>query len=303
VLKQHKAMLIEELKTSPIALNTMEANEQHYEVPARFYEIVLGRWLKYSAGFWYQDNNNLTQSEEDMLIITLDRADIGKNMKVLDLGCGWGSFSLYAAELYSDSQFTAVSNSSSQKAFIEQRARERGIENLTVITADINEFNPEDKFDRVVSVEMFEHVRNYEKLFQRIHRWLLPEGKLFVHIFSHKDYAYKFEPENEGDWMARHFFTGGMMPSDDFLFHFAGDFETLNHWRFNGKHYADTLEAWLVRMDKNKEEIMELFEETYGPEAKKFWTYWRIFFMACAETFAYKGGTEWGVSHYLFQKK
>jgi cyclopropane-fatty-acyl-phospholipid synthase len=301
-LDQHKSKLVEELKASPIALNTLEANEQHYEVPARFYEIVLGGWLKYSSGFWYKENKNLTQSEEDMLIISLDRADIGTNQKVLDLGCGWGSFSLYAAELYPESAFTAVSNSSSQKAFIDNKARERGIENLTVITADINEFNPEEKFDRIVSVEMFEHVRNYEQLFGRIQNWLLPDGKLFVHIFTHKDYAYKFEAEREGDWMARHFFTGGMMPSDDLLFHFSGDFKTLNHWNINGKHYSQTLEAWLVRMDNHKNEIMEIFKETYGDEAKKFWAYWRIFFMACAETFAYRDGTEWGVSHYLFQK-
>ena len=171
-----------------------------------------------------------------------------------------------------------------------------------MITSDINDFSPNNKFDRIVSVEMFEHVRNYQKLFDRVSTWLKDKGKIFIHIFAHKEIAYKFEVKSEGDWMARHFFTGGMMPSDDLFYFFTKNFKSLNHWKVNGTHYARTLERWLVRMDKNEEEIMTLFRNTYGKDAKKFWTYWRIFFMACAETFAYNEGEEWGVNHYLFQK-
>ena len=302
-LYEHKLSLVEDLKNSPVALNTMEANEQHYEVPARFFEIVLGPWLKYSSGFWFEDTLSLRQSEEDMLIMSLERAGIQNGMEVLDLGCGWGSFTLYAAENFPGASFTAVSNSASQKAFILNKASERGLTNIDVITADINDFDSDKQFDRIVSVEMFEHVRNYQVLFDRVHGWLKDEGQIFIHIFAHKTHAYKFEAKNEGDWMARHFFTGGMMPSDDLFYFFTDKFESKNHWKVNGQNYAKTLEAWLERMDDNREEIMELFRETYKDEAVKFWAYWRIFFMACAETFDYKNGTEWGVSHYLFQKK
>ena len=301
-LQRHKDDLIQELKTSPIALNTSEANEQHYEVPAEFYEIVLGPMLKYSSGYWPESNMSIEESEYEMLKLTIDRADIQENQSVLDLGCGWGSFSLFAAKEFPTSNFTAVSNSASQKEFIDKKAKERGIKNLTVITQDINNFNPSENYHRIISVEMFEHVRNYQMLFDRIFKWLNPEGKLFVHIFSHRQVAYKFEVKNQGDWMAKYFFTGGMMPSDDLLFQFSKDFEVLNHWNVNGQHYARTLETWLIRMDINKDDVMRIFKDTYGDEANKFWAYWRIFFMACAETFAYKTGDEWGVSHYLFQK-
>lgn len=301
--EEHQQQLINELKSSPIAINTMDANEQHYEVPAGFYDIVLGPWLKYSCGYWGAQTTSLRESEENMLELTIERADIKNSTDILDLGCGWGSFSLYAAKKFPGKNFTAVSNSNSQREFIQGRASKLGIENLTVITSDVNDFKPTQSFDRVVSVEMFEHVRNYDRLFRRIHSWLRPDGKLFIHIFNHKKYAYKFEAERKSDWMARHFFTGGMMPSDDLLFSFSDDFKVGGHWNINGRHYSKTLEAWLERMDNQKVQIMEIFMETYGAEAKKFWVYWRIFFMACSETFRMKDGNEWQVSHYLFEKK
>ena len=302
---QHKQRnkLIEELRSSPIAVNTADANEQHYEVPAGFYEIVLGPWLKYSCGYWDDNITTLQSSEEKMLELTIERAEIKTGSEILDLGCGWGSFSLYAANKFPDKHFTAVSNSHSQRKFIEGRARELGIKNLDVITSDINDYNPAQQFDRIVSVEMFEHVRNYDRLFKKIRSWLVKSGKLFVHIFNHKKYAYKFEAERKSDWMARHFFTGGMMPSDELLFSFSRGFKIDGHWNVNGKHYSKTLEAWLEKMDQNKVAIMEIFMDTYGEEAKKFWVYWRIFFMACSETFRMNGGNEWQVSHYLFEKE
>jgi len=300
--QQHLMELIDELKSSPIAINTQDANAQHYEVPAEFYEIVLGPNLKYSSGYWQSNDDTLKESELQMLELTIERADIQNGQTVLDLGCGWGSFSLFAAEMFPNSDFIAVSNSNSQRKFIENRASEKGLKNLKVYTADINDFNPLEKFDRIVSVEMFEHVRNYEMLFSRIHSWLKKEGKLFVHIFTHHTYAYKFEVETDKDWMAKYFFSGGMMPSDNLLFYFSEKFKTAGHWKVDGTHYSQTLEAWLAKMDENKAQIMSLFREVYGQEATKFWAYWRIFFMACSETFAMNNGREWGVSHYLFEK-
>ncbi|MBE0638474.1 MAG: class I SAM-dependent methyltransferase [Bacteroidales bacterium] len=296
-------LLIEELKQSPIAIGTQEANEQHYEVPAEFFRLVLGPWMKYSCGLWPQGVNTLEESEIKMLDLTISRAGIEDGQRILDLGCGWGSFTLYAALKFPGAHFTAVSNSRSQRLFIEHRARELQLKNVRVITADINDFDPKEKYDRVVSVEMFEHVRNYELLFQRIHSWLNDDGKLFVHIFNHKKFAYKFEIHSDRDWMAKYFFTGGMMPSNHLLFYFANGFQIGGHWVVNGRHYSKTLEAWLRKMDDNKKLIYPLFGDIYGDEARRFWSYWRIFFMACSETFKLNGGNEWQVGHYLFVKK
>lgn len=301
--KTDQSKLIEELRNSSIAINTADANEQHYEVPPSFFEIVLGPHLKYSSGYWFNNINSLNESEEDMLAMTAERADLKDGQMILDLGCGWGSVSLYAAKKFPNSEITAVSNSKTQKQFIDQRAEELKLTNLTVITADINDFTPKSKFDRIVSVEMFEHVRNYDALFKRIKQWLNPKGKLFVHIFTHKNYAYKFEGEGDSDWMAKYFFSGGIMPSRNLLMNFSNGFELNKQWNINGKHYSKTLEAWLTRMDENKDAVMQIFIKTYGDQAQKFWSYWRIFFMACSETFAFKNGEEWGVSHYLFEKK
>lgn len=295
--------LLDTLKDSPIAVNTQDANEQHYEVPAPFYQHVLGSHLKYSSGYWTSQTQTLDGAELVMLQKTLSRADIHPNMDVLDLGCGWGSFSLFAAAQHPDCNFTAVSNSASQRAFIEQQASDRGISNLRVVTADINDLQLTQQFDRVVSVEMFEHMRNYERLLAKVSSWLKDDGKLFVHIFTHRLHAYLFEVRDETDWMAKYFFTGGIMPSDHLLLYFCKDFRIERHWRVNGTHYQKTADAWLKNMDAHRGEIQPLFAAIYGEkEVSRWWSYWRIFFMSCSELWGYEDGNEWFVSHYLFQK-
>lgn len=295
--------LVNSLKDSPLAVNTTEANEQHYEVPTEFFKTVLGERLKYSCGFWKEDTKELNEAEENMLKLTCERANIKDGEKILELGCGWGSLSLYMAEHFPNSSITAVSNSSTQKEFIDGEAKQRNLSNLTIITSDMNEFNIDEKFDRVVSVEMFEHMRNYEILFNRISNWLKPDGELFVHIFTHQKSAYLFEVKDDTDWMSKYFFTGGIMPNDHLLLYFSKQFEINNHWVVNGEHYKKTSRAWLENMDANKEKVLELFSETYGAEnAVKWFSYWRIFFMSCEELWGYQKGNEWFVSHYLFKR-
>ena len=300
----HLMNLIAELKESPIAINTAEANEQHYEVPTAFYKFCLGSNLKYSSGYWNEGVLDIDTSENDMLEITCSRAELTDGQDILELGCGWGSLSLYMAKKYPQSSITAVSNSKTQKIYIDEQAQLRGIKNLTIITVNINDFTIEKKFDRVVSVEMFEHMRNYQKLMHKIADCLKINGKLFVHIFTHKNFAYKFEVLDETDWMSKYFFTGGIMPSDDLLLYFNEHLSIEKHWHVSGLHYSKTSESWLQNMDKNKSQIMPLFESTYGKDqAVKWWVYWRLFFMACAELWGYNNGEEWIVSHYLFTKK
>ncbi|OCX54171.1 cyclopropane-fatty-acyl-phospholipid synthase [Mucilaginibacter sp. PPCGB 2223] len=299
----HLMTLIDQLKASPIAVNTAEANEQHYEVPTQFYRYCLGRNLKYSCGYWKPGVTDLDTSEADMLEITCQRAELQNGQNVLELGCGWGSLSLFMSAKYPGSTFTVVSNSRTQKEYIDEQAQQRGIKNLKVITADMNTFAIDDRFDRVVSVEMLEHMRNYQLLMAKVASFLKPDGKLFIHIFTHKEYAYLFEVKDETDWMSKYFFTGGIMPSDDLLFYFNDDLKVEKHWHVNGTHYARTSEAWLKNMDDHKTEIMPLFEHTYGKEnAVKWWVYWRLFYLACAELWNYNEGNEWIVSHYLFGK-
>ena len=300
----HLMNLIAELKESPIAINTAEANEQHYEVPTAFYKFCLGSNLKYSSGYWNEGVLDIDTSENDMLEITCSRAELTDGQDILELGCGWGSLSLYMAKKYPQSSITAVSNSKTQKIYIDEQAQLRGIKNLTIITVNINDFTIEKKFDRVVSVEMFEHMRNYQKLMHKIADCLKINGKLFVHIFTHKNFAYKFEVLDETDWMSKYFFTGGIMPSDDLLLYFNEHLSIEKHWHVSGLHYSKTSESWLQNMDKNKSQIMPLFESTYGKDqAVKWWVYWRLFYMACAELWGYNNGEEWIVSHYLFTKK
>jgi len=299
----HLMQLIAELKASPIAINTLDANEQHYEVPTAFYQYCLGPHLKYSSGYWKPGVTDIETSERDMLELTCSRADLQPNQTVLELGCGWGSLSLFMSAKYPSSTFTVVSNSRTQKMHIDETAKQRGITNLTVITMDMNVFDVDAQFDRVVSVEMFEHMRNYELLMKKVASKLKPDGKLFVHIFTHKEFAYKFEVKDDTDWMSKYFFTGGIMPSDDLLSYFNNDLKVVNHWHVSGQHYQKTSEAWLARMDANKTAIMPLFESTYGKDqAVKWWSFWRIFFLSCAELWGFNKGEEWIVSHYVFAK-
>ena len=301
--QEHFMKLIAELRSSPIAINTAEANEQHYEMPAEFFCKVLGKHLKYSSGFWKDGVADIDTSERDMLELTCQRAELMDGQHILELGCGWGSLSLFMAAKFPNSKLTSVSNSHSQKAFIDEQAKKRNLSNLTIITADINAFQIDKKFDRAVSVEMFEHMRNYNLLLKKVASFLKDDGKLFVHIFTHREYAYKFEVIDETDWMSKYFFTGGIMPSDHLLLYFPEYFNIEKHWRVSGIHYNKTSEAWLNNMDKAKPEVMEIMKKVYGEQqAVKWWVYWRIFFMACAELWGYDNGNEWLVSHYLFTK-
>ncbi|MGE5359295.1 MAG: SAM-dependent methyltransferase [Bacteroidales bacterium] len=295
---------IADLRQSAVAIHTDAANRQHYELPARFFERVLGPRLKYSAGLWTESTTTLAESEEAMLRLSCERARLADGQDVLELGCGWGSLTLFMAERFPGSRIVALSNSHSQRRFILERAAARGLRNVEVVTADINDFATVRRFDRVVSVEMFEHVRNYERLLSRVASWLQPAGLLFVHIFAHARYAYPFVVRDATDWMAQHFFTGGQMPSDDLLLYCQKDLSLKEHWRFPGWHYEKTSNAWLKNMDANRDELKRLFEATCRQaQARQWWGRWRMFFMACAEMFGYRDGEEWGISHYLFEKR
>lgn len=294
-----KAARLEAWSHAPVALSTDDANEQHYEVPSELFELMLGPHLKYSSAYWADGVSSLGQAEEAMLRLTCERADLRDGQDVLELGCGWGSLTLWMAARYPSSSITAISNSATQRALIEKRAAEGGLDNVEVLTRDVNDFDTAPaSFDRVVSVEMFEHVRNHGELLRRISAWLRPDGALFVHVFAHRDLLYPFTAgQGHADWMARHFFTDGVMPSHDLFLHLQDDLVVDHLWAVDGTHYSRTLEAWLERLDHHRGRVLQLFADTYGDRAEAWYHRWRVFTLACSELFAFGGGGEWHVTH------
>ena len=297
--------LLSELRSSPIAIETAAANEQHYEVPTRFFELSLGKRLKYSGCYYPDGDETLDEAEEKMLALYGERAELKDGMRILELGCGWGSLTLWMAERFPNARITGVSNSRTQREHILGQAAVRGLANVEIITTDVNRLDlSAETFDRCVSIEMFEHMRNYDTLLGNIARWLKPGGKLFVHIFCHRSLMYPFETEGSDNWMGRHFFTGGLMPSADTLLHFQSALRIEQRWVLSGIHYEKTANHWLENQDRHAEEVHRVLAETYGAKNAAVWAQrWRMFWMACAELFGYAGGSEWGVAHYRFVKR
>jgi cyclopropane-fatty-acyl-phospholipid synthase len=287
----------------PVALVPEAANAQHYEVPAEFFRHALGKHRKYSSAWWPEGVHTLDEAEAHGLAATCEHAGLADGQRILELGCGWGSLTLWMAEHYPRARITAVSNSNSQREHIMAEARRRNLANVNVITNDMNRFEAPEQYDRVVSVEMLEHMRNWDEIFRRVHGWLLPGGRFFMHVFVHRTVPYAFEVRDASDWMSQFFFTGGMMPSDDMALHFQRDLRLLRRWRWDGTHYEKTANAWLRNIDAKRAEVMPVLAATYGAEQAAMWFQrWRIFFMACAELFGYEQGQQWWVSHYLFER-
>lgn len=297
------AARLAQLRQSPIAIHPEAANTQHYELPADFFALCLGPRLKYSGCYYRRGDETLAEAEEIMLGLYCERAELVDGQDILELGCGWGSLTLWMAERYPGASITAVSNSSGQRRYIEVRCRERGLSNVRVLTRDVNHLLLEPcRFDRCVSVEMLEHVRNYEAVMSRIAAWLRPEGKLFVHIFAHRTLMYPFETAGADNWMGRHFFTGGQMPAADTLLHFQDGLRIERRWLIDGRHYQKTANHWLERQDQRRGDVLAQLHASYGDSGSLWLNRWRIFWMACAELFGYAQGSEWLIAHYLFKR-
>jgi cyclopropane-fatty-acyl-phospholipid synthase len=299
---------IEHMNSAPIAPVPELANQQHYEVPAEFFKHCLGTHRKYSSCYWAPDTRTLDEAEVLALWLTCEHATLENGQQILELGCGWGSLTLWMAQHYPASNIIAVSNSNSQREYIMQQAEIRSLFNVRVITCDMNQFRPADfgidhAFDRIVSVEMFEHMRNYRTLYEQIYDWLAPGGRFFKHIFVHRLTPYAFEVADDDDWMSQFFFSGGIMPSDDLPLRFQEKLKLRQLWRWDGTHYEKTANAWLANMDAATEQIRPILENTYGAENAEMWrNRWRIFYMSCAELFGLRNGQEWWVTHYLFER-
>ena len=300
---EERQRFLELMQKGAIAEQTREANLQHYEVPSEFFRLMLGPALKYSSCYWDSGCQNLQEAELESLRRTCQNAELANGQRILELGCGWGSLSLFMAENYPQARITSVSNSSSQREFIEALARERGLSNLEVITADVNTFRPSHSYDRVVSVEMFEHVRHHAALLERISHWLNEEGKLLVHIFVSGGAPYPFDDNGPDDWMARNFFSGGVMPSDDLLLHYQEHLRMERQWSWSGTHYQKTLEAWLVLLDRNRDKAEQALRAEGEMEPRRAVQKWRMFLLACSELFGFSGGSQWWVSHYRFSQR
>jgi cyclopropane-fatty-acyl-phospholipid synthase len=296
--------IVRTMHTGALAVHTENANQQHYEVPTEFFKLMLGPRLKYSCGLFESSSADLAQAEQDMLALTTKRAKIEDGMDILELGCGWGSLTLYLAEQFPISRITAVSNSTSQRDYIVSQAEQIGLNNLEVITSDMNDFDTDNRFDRVVSVEMFEHMRNYHLLLERVADWLKTDGQLFFHVFCHRDTPYFFEVESSADWMSKHFFSGGVMPSYDLPTYFQDHLELKQSWFVSGQHYARTCQHWLNNLAAHQSLALAALGQSDNPEPDHIqFNRWRLFTMACEELFAYKGGTEWHVGHFLMAPK
>lgn len=292
------AVFAQNMTHFPIAQHTDAANAQHYEVPAAFFEKVLGPRRKYSSCYYDRPEASLAEAEDAALALTVTHADLQDGQSILELGCGWGSLSLWMAEKLPHARIVSVSNSSSQRRHIEAQAAERGLTNLTVVTADMNDFQAERRFDRIVSVEMFEHMANWRELLGRVRGWIEPDGRLFIHIFTHRSGCYRFDADDRGDWIAKHFFTGGIMPSAGLIRQFRDLFEVEQEWRWSGEHYRHTAEHWLQNFDRNLAEIDPILKEVYGKDAALWRRRWRLFFLATSGLFGHGGGDAWGVNHY-----
>lgn len=298
---ERQAQLIESLRHSAVAIHTAAANAQHYELPPAFFVHCLGPRLKYSCCYYPRGGETLAEAEEAMLALYGERAELADGQRILELGCGWGSLTLWMAERYPHARITAVSNSHSQRRHIQAECRRRGFDNVRVLTDDVNTLVlGAGQFDRCVSIEMFEHLRNYPVLMERIANWLMPGGKLFVHIFTHRELAYPFETTGADNWMGRHFFTGGLMPAADTLLHFQQDLAIERHWLLDGRHYEKTANHWLQRQDSQRDAVLDILHAAYPGHARLWFQRWRMFWMACAELFGYAGGQEWPVAHYRF---